>query len=178
MERLLDDLLEFARIRPLRGAEDDLASGSQIMSEVMGLINVPPGFVLEVSAALAGLALPRLPMQRVLGNLVNNAIQHHDRAQGRVNIDLEETPTSYVFRVRDDGPGIPVEHHERIFEMFSTLKARDVKDTTGMGLAMVRKTLRQHGSDIVVESGAGRGATFRFEWPKRLDASPAPRVAA
>ena len=61
-------------------------------------------------------------------------------------------------------PGIPAQHHQRIFEMFQTLKPRDQVEGSGMGLSLVRKILESAGGEIGVES-AGRGATFWFTWP-------------
>jgi signal transduction histidine kinase len=70
------------------------------------------------------------------------------------------------FLVVDDGPGIPPEHQQRVFQMFETLRPRDELEGTGIGLALVKKLVESHGGQIVLESEAGvRGCTFRFTWP-------------
>ncbi len=70
------------------------------------------------------------------------------------------------FSVADDGPGIAPGFHERIFELFQTLKPRDQVEGSGMGLAIVKKTVESMGGSISVDSAAGAGAVFRFTWPK------------
>ncbi len=64
--------------------------------------------------------------------------------------------------MRDNGPGIAPEYHERIFEVFQTLKPRDEVEGSGMGLAIAKKTVESAGGEIWVESAAGKGATFHF----------------
>ena len=68
------------------------------------------------------------------------------------------------FVVSDDGPGIPTTLHEKAFGMFQTLKRRDEVEGSGMGLALVKKTVETYGGTIQLESDIGKGATFRFTW--------------
>jgi signal transduction histidine kinase len=68
--------------------------------------------------------------------------------------------------VADDGPGIDPEYHERIFIIFQTLTDRDTLESTGVGLAIVKKVVERHGGTIQIESAEGQGATFTFTWPK------------
>ena len=108
----------------------------------------------------------RTPLVQVLQNLVDNAIKHHDRpGKGRVVVSARDLGDSVEFRVSDDGPGSAPEHHELIFGVFNTLKGSD-KEASGIGLAIVRKTIETYGGTIAVESQAGEGATFAFTWPK------------
>ena len=72
----------------------------------------------------------------------------------------------FRFSVKDDGPGIAAEYHEKIFKMFQTLKPRDQVEGSGMGLAMVRKHVDMAGGEIKLESAVGKGSTFSFTWPK------------
>jgi signal transduction histidine kinase len=72
----------------------------------------------------------------------------------------------FEFSVSDDGPGIAPEFHERIFQLFQTLKPRDRVEGSGMGLAIVKKIIESHNGRIAISSTPGKGATFRFTWPK------------
>ncbi|RZK11591.1 MAG: hypothetical protein EOO56_28845, partial [Hymenobacter sp.] len=65
------------------------------------------------------------------------------------------------------GPGIAPEYHERIFIIFQTLVERDALESTGVGLAIVKKIVERQGGRIWVESAEGEGATFFFTWPKQ-----------
>jgi signal transduction histidine kinase len=70
------------------------------------------------------------------------------------------------FVVRDDGPGILPQFHEKIFELFQTLKRRDEVESTGMGLTIVKKLVERQNCRITVHSeGNGTGTEFRFQWP-------------
>jgi signal transduction histidine kinase len=115
----------------------------------------------------------RVPLETVLRNLVANAIKHHDRPQeGVVHISIEDLEDWVAFSVADNGPGIPPQHHERIFQVFQSLKPRDQVEGSGMGLAIVKKTVESQGGQIEVESDVGQGATFRFTWPKLAPNQP------
>jgi signal transduction histidine kinase len=73
------------------------------------------------------------------------------------------------FIVHDDGPGIARDYHDQIFRMFTTLKPRDAVEGSGMGLALVKKIVEARGGTIQLESAEGRGATFRFTWPRSAE---------
>jgi signal transduction histidine kinase len=69
--------------------------------------------------------------------------------------------------VKDDGPGIAPEYHERVFRLFHTLRPRDEVEGSGMGLAIVKKLVEAHGGEIRLHSDVGQGANFQFTWPKQ-----------
>jgi signal transduction histidine kinase len=73
-----------------------------------------------------------------------------------------------TFCIRDNGPGIASEFHARIFEVFQTLRPRDTVEGSGMGLAIVKKTVETMGGRIWVESAPGAGAAFYFTWPRQV----------
>lgn len=81
-------------------------------------------------------------------------------------MDVEEEKERYIFSVRDDGPGIAPQYHQKIFEMFQTLQPRDRVEGSGMGLTFVKKILSFYDSKITVESELRQGSLFRFDWPK------------
>ena len=106
----------------------------------------------------------RLSFSILVGSLIMGAaiISSH----GQITISAKEQDHYYEFAVADNGKGIAPEHHERIFTIFQTLEARDTKESTGMGLAIVKKAVENQGGKIWVESQLGEGATFRFTWQK------------
>ncbi|AKV02845.1 diguanylate cyclase/phosphodiesterase (GGDEF & EAL domains) with PAS/PAC sensor(s) [Labilithrix luteola] len=165
MDRLLGDLLEYARAGGEEAAEESVDVG-KLLAEVIELANVPQGFTIEVVPPTPVFETAKVPLTRVLMNLLGNAIKHHDSQEGRVSIAVENTGDFFRFSVTDDGPGIPPRFHEKIFQMFQTLRPRDAVEGSGMGLALVRKIVESAGGSIWLTS-EGRGTTFTFTWPRR-----------
>ena len=81
---------------------------------------------------------------------------------------MEEAVNHLVFRVQDDGPGIAPEFHERVFQMFETLKPRDDVESSGIGLAIVQKIVESYNGRVQIESTDNRGTTISFTWPKQI----------
>src|SRR6267142_1733190 len=106
-------------------------------------------------------------LEQVLANLIENAIKY-GRPNGNVNIEAGPAPDGFVeIRVTDDGPGIPREALERIFERFYRVdKARSREQGgTGLGLSIVKHIVQTHGGKVWAKSELGRGATFFFTMP-------------
>lgn len=169
MTTLLDDLLDYSRV----GREQFPASvvdTRQLLGEVVEMLALPSGFVVEVSRGLPTLETPAAPLQQIFVNLLSNAVMHHDRSTGRIEVTARENGQHIEFSVADDGPGIPAKFHQRVFQMFQTLQPRDRVEGSGIGLALVKKSVEAVGGGIELSS-EGRGCTFRFTWPKRWNRS-------
>jgi signal transduction histidine kinase len=168
MEKLLDDLLEYSRIgRTVDERYAEIITGSAMMDNILTLLSPPTGFTVAYSPGFAGINVQRMPLQQILMNLVGNAIKHHDKKKGRIEVTMDEGETYYAFAVKDDGPGIAAQFHDQIFKMFHTLKPRDQVEGSGMGLAMVRKNVEVFGGTLNLDSMEGKGSVFRFIWPKQ-----------
>ncbi len=166
-EKLLVDILEYSSIQNSgRLDEQEYVDGQVLMDDIRSLISLPDAFTLNFSPEFSNISVQRIVLQRVFCNLIENAIKHHDHDEGKIEITVDVEQNHYVFAVRDDGPGIPEKYQGKIFDMFQTLKPRDVTEGSGLGLAIVKKMLSVHGSEISVESGPERGAVFRFTWPQ------------
>ncbi|MBL0744190.1 sensor histidine kinase [Chryseolinea lacunae] len=130
--------------------------------------NIQPrvGITLVVASDLPLLYTERLPLLQIFTNLVGNAFKHHDKEKGEVKVFHKNKGEFYEFFVEDDGPGIEVIYHEKIFEMFQTLKDKDVFESTGIGLTIVKKILKDRKLEVNMYSEPGKGSTFSFTWPK------------
>jgi signal transduction histidine kinase len=102
----------------------------------------------------------------VFSNLIDNALKYNDKTNGLVKVYHKEYPGHWEFFVSDNGPGISKNYHEKIFMIFQTLKERDSFESTGVGLAIVKKILDSRGEEIKLESEAGTGSIFSFTWKK------------
>ena len=89
-----------------------------------------------------------------------------DKPQGQIRIDCLEKADCWQFSINDNGPGIKEEYFERIFQMFQILVSEDEFDSTGIGLAIVKRIIETYGGNIWVESEFGYGSTFFFTVPK------------
>jgi signal transduction histidine kinase len=120
-----------------------------------------------------------VPLETVLRNLLGNAIKHHNRPDGHIQVSAYWPGAALdmvEFSVQDDGPGMAQEYHERIFELFQTLQPRDQVEGSGMGLAIVKKTVESVGGAITVESTEGEGTCLRFTWPVQQQPEAQPMV--
>lgn len=106
----------------------------------------------------------------VFRNLLDNALKHHHRDVGKIEISAQSNDRFVEFSTSDDGPGILAEYQRRIFHMFQTLKPRDELEASGIGLAVVKKVVERQGGTVTVVSREGQGSTFRFSWPKTVSA--------
>ncbi len=167
MERLLDDLLEYSRIgRVADGRFVELVAGDALMANILALLSPPEGFTVSCAAEFAQIRVRRMPLQQILMNLIGNAVKHHHRKDGHIEVSVRDCGAEHLFSVKDDGPGIAPQFHEQIFKMFQTLKPRDQVEGSGMGLALVRKNIEIFGGTLKLDSVEGKGSTFHFTWPK------------
>jgi signal transduction histidine kinase len=165
MEALIDGILQYSRVGRVSIPIDDVDVG-QLLREVIDLLAPPANVKVVIKCDMPTLRTEKLRMQQVFLNLIGNAIKHNPRANALVEITCRDAGALYSFGVRDNGPGIAAEYHEKIFVMFQTLQARDKVEGTGVGLSLVRKIVEHQGGQISVDSREGEGAMFRFTWPK------------
>ncbi len=167
MEKLITGILDLARIGRNTQA-DETVFVRTLLREVIDSLNPPPGFHVELPFFLPTLTTNAVQLQQVFTNLISNALKYHDHPEtGTVKISCDDAGEFYLFSVEDDGPGIDPEYHDRIFVIFQTLTERDTLESTGVGLAIVKKIVERKGGRIGVKSAEGQGATFSFTWPKQ-----------
>lgn len=99
-------------------------------------------------------------------NIVDNAIKYSPEG-GFVRVALQFEPENVMIRIEDNGPGIPAEETERIFERFYRLDDSRARDTggTGLGLAIAKEAIIMHGGEIMVEGSEGMGSVFIITLP-------------
>lgn len=165
MENLINGILALARV-DRNSYVQEVVDVRQLLTEVTDMASAPNGFTINIGPGMPEIYTERVHLHQVFLNLISNAIKYHDREDGHIDITCQEAENFYTFSVSDDGPGIAPEYHERIFVIFQTLQERDAVESTGVGLAIVKKIVERHGGNIWVASSPGQGATFSFTWPK------------
>jgi PAS domain S-box-containing protein len=166
MSATIDGLLDYARIGRTADSIEPVAVGEPI-AEAIENLSPPPTFQIAIAKNLPTLYTKRLLLTQVFTNLIGNAIKHHDRIDGTIHIGIAERSNVYEFAIADDGPGIEPEQHDRVFEIFQAINPQNRSDSTGIGLAIVKKIIEAEGGTIRLESQLGQGTTFYFTWPKR-----------
>jgi len=163
MENLIDGLLDYARVSREKPPPEE-TDVKAVVEEIAEVI-VPGEFKLELHN-LPRLRTEKLLLQQVFSNLISNAVRYASPVNPRINISCIEHTLVYEFSVTDNGPGIEEQYHQIIFEIFQTLRERDDKESTGIGLAIVKKIVDDKHCSIKVASSKGAGASFIFTWPK------------
>jgi signal transduction histidine kinase len=167
MKSMIDDLLDYSRVQT--SAEEAsrveldealtfaLRTLAPRIEETGGRVNVDrPLPVVEGSPA---------QFERLLRNLVSNAIKFHGDEPPVITVSAEEGEGEWVVAVRDNGIGIDPAKAERIFELFQRLHSQDEYAGTGMGLAICKRIVERHGGRIWVDPVPDGGSVFRFTLP-------------
>lgn len=129
--------------------------------------------VLDANAKVTFNRLPsihfsRTPLLVIFQNLIGNALKYHnDDSPAIISITCEEKAEEFVFGVHDNGIGIDPAFHDKIFVIFQRLHTQDAFSGTGMGLAIVKKSVEHAGGRIWVESELGKGSSFYFTLPAK-----------
>lgn len=166
MESLIDGLLQYSRVGRV-ASQLGTVSVETLLHSIVDLLAPSPGFELVLPPNLPTFKTETLRLEQVFANLISNAIKHSGCADCRVEVMVQDRGTAYEFAVKDNGPGIDPQYHDRIFVIFQTLEARDKVESTGIGLSLVKKIVEGQGGRVWVESRLGEGATFRFTWMKK-----------
>lgn len=167
LEAMIDALLLYSRIGR-RQVEEKTTDLNLLLNEIVDLFRSLSTFNISVEPNLPTVVTKGPLLKQVFFHLISNAIKHHNRDDGQIQITAISQGAYYEFSVTDDGPGIAPESHSKIFDIFTTLKESQSKKNIGMGLAIAKKIVETESGQIVVESELGKGATFRFTWPIKL----------
>ena len=124
MGGLLDALLQYSRIGRTKHEIETIDTYALVMDTV-ALIAPPDSFAVNVTSSMPRIDSPRVPLEIVIRNLIGNSIKHCKREDGCLDITAVENDQFVVFTFSDNGPGIPDQYRDKIFEMFQTLHPRD-----------------------------------------------------
>lgn len=166
MESLINGILSYSRAGRIKTNTEKFLIKAVIddLCETFSA-KKPVEFVLEGDTHLE-IVSEKITLSQILQNLISNGIKYNDKEDIKITIGWKTTEDNeYEFFVRDNGPGISPEFHERIFVIFQTLQSRDEVESTGVGLAIVKKIMDDKGGKIRVESTMTEGTTFFFTWP-------------
>jgi signal transduction histidine kinase len=168
LANLIGDVLDTSRIEAgtfsFTFSDVDLA---ELLRDVVAAAELAQDEVLlttDVSGALPHVRGDRERLRQVIQNLVDNAVKY-STAGGRVHVRAIADDGGVLIDVADEGPGIPLEDQQLIFEKFGRSGGGLTKPGTGLGLFIARSIAEAHGGRLEVESAPARGSVFRLELP-------------
>ena len=167
MDRLLSDLLTYShQFRTPEKPHSPVDAEGALEGALLTLDKQ----IRECGAEITRDPLPSLcfdfnQLSQLFRQLIANAITFRGTEPPRIHISAVQDDDAITFSVRDNGVGIDPQYHNQIFGVFKRLHGREYPGT-GIGLAICKRIVEQHGGRIWVESESGKGATFRFTLPK------------
>ena len=164
MSDLIDGVLQYSRVGRVKEniTEVNLA---KILHETIDMIAAPAGIQIAIDTQLPTLFAEKTGMQQVFQNLIGNAVKYMGKPKGEIHIGHSQKDDYWEFYVSDTGMGIESRHFDKVFQIFQTLVPRDQSESTGVGLAIVKKIVETYGGKIWLNSEVAQGSTFWFTLP-------------
>ena len=175
-QEMLDELLDYSRLQSAR-PEKTPVDMNELLSEVVSLYRLTLdeiGGSVTQQHALPTLVVDRRQMLRVMQNLIGNAIKFRSERPLQVTVRAQKVRNEWRIGVKDNGIGIADDDTKRIFGMFERAGGADEHPGTGMGLAICKRIIANHGGKIWVRSSPGSGSVFIFSIPQTDDAASSP----
>lgn len=163
MELLISDVLEYSSIGSNVTAKNDIDL-NELVEDLKRILFVPDHISINILNPLPVIKGEKTKLQQLFQNLISNAIKFNDKAHGIIEIDVKEKSSYYQFSISDNGVGIDKQYHDKIFKIFHALNKS--KDSTGIGLSIVKKIIDLYKGEIWIESEEGLGTTFHFTLKK------------
>lgn len=166
MENLINGILSYSRAGRIKTVKEKFVIKS-LVDELCESFSTKKPLVFRIEGGpTTEIEAEKIALTQILQNLISNGIKYNDKDEIEITVGWKDLGSQFEFYVSDNGPGISPEFHERIFVIFQTLQARDEVESTGVGLAIVKKILDEKHSNIRIESVMKKGTTFFFTWPK------------
>lgn len=164
MGRLIDDLLEFARIGRKELTLQPSGMAAVVKAVLDDLKNESDGRAVEWRIGdLPFVECDPQLMKQVFANLLSNALKYtRPRQPAVIEVSCSEKEGARVFFVRDNGVGFSMRHADKLFGVFQRLHRQEDFEGTGIGLATVQRIIHKHGGRVWVEAEIDKGATFYF----------------
>lgn len=165
METLINDILSYSSVSNKDELQSNKIDLNILIDEIKNVILIPQNTIVSIKNKLPVINGDSTRIQQLFQNLIGNAVIYMDKQNGTVEIDYEDKKSHYQFSIKDNGVGIKKEYHDKIFKMFESVG--DNKNSSGIGLAIVKKIIAIYEGDIWLESTPGIGTTFYFTLKKQ-----------
>lgn len=176
LSKLIDGILEYSRVGRTELTRTTI-DVHRLVNGTIDAIDPPENIDVRVEGDLPEVNYDEAQLRQVFQNLISNAIKHLDKPAGEVVVSARKSEDAWAFSVKDNGVGISQRYADRIFELFQTLKPKDVSKSTGVGLAIVKRIVERNGGKVRLVSEEGQGAEFLFTVPIRAAPVSSPQEA-
>ncbi|MBB1193961.1 hypothetical protein DNC80_09830 [Flavobacterium sp. SOK18b] len=164
MDNLINGVLEYSRIGRIE-IEKESVDTHDLLEQLVDSI-VPDTFEVSIGTNFPIVLAERILLQQVFTNLIGNAVKYNDKPLGKIECSYQSLTDFHEFTIKDNGPGIAEIYQQKVFNVFQTIEARDVKESTGIGLSIVKKIVEEKGGIIYIKSQEGEGCSFILTIPK------------
>lgn len=165
MEGLISDILSYSTVGSefIRETNIDM---NKCLEELIDYNFTPDHIKIQIKQDLPIIKGDTYRIEQLFQNLITNAIKYNNKEHGLVEISYQDLDQFHQFSVRDNGIGIEPKYHDKIFQTFQ--KLHEQKDSSGVGLSIVKRIVQSYGGEIWLNSELGRGTTFTFTLKKLL----------
>lgn len=140
----------------------ELVDLTKLLNKVIATLDIPSNINIFVKHNLPAVYFHKYSLMRIFQNLLSNAIKFMDKENGVIKIDCKESNDKYIISISDNGPGIPKHELEKIFERFGQVNKDASKDSSGLGLSIVKDIISENNGSVWAESEMNKGSTFYF----------------
>ncbi|MDT0558974.1 ATP-binding protein [Ichthyenterobacterium sp. W332] len=163
MEQLISDVLNYSSVAA--DNNEPVEVNIQVLVEdLLKILFIPDHIKVILKGDLPVLTGDHTKLQQVFQNLISNAVKFNDKEKGIIEIDAADKGEFYKFSIKDNGIGIEPQFHDKVFKIFHALNKN--KDSSGIGLSIVKKIVNLHDGKIWLESEPQVGTTFYFTLKK------------
>jgi PAS domain S-box-containing protein len=160
MEKLISNVLQYSSAGSKAKEKEKDIDLNRTLSNLKDMLLIPDNISIKVLNKLPTVKGDNTKFQQLFQNLLSNAIKFCDKENGIIEVNYVDNNTFHQFSIKDNGIGIQKKYHDKIFQIFHSLNKR--KDSTGVGLSIVKKIINLHEGDIWLESEPNVGTTFYF----------------
>ena len=166
----IEGVLNYSKATHLVKINSDKIDLNKFLPKLIQYLSPPPHIKIYYREDLPSIKTSKIALQQILSNLISNAIKYNDKDKGLINIEVNSEKDFYFFKVADNGRGIPQDKLGNIFSLFYMVNKKDAKrkGSTGIGLSIVEKLVKNLGGEIKTKSIEKEGTEFIFSIKKEF----------
>ncbi len=164
MDYLIQGILTYSKVESNKVVSEYIDL-NKVVQNIIEIIHIPKNITITICNTLPSLQTDRFRMQQLFQNLISNAVNYCEKEEGFIEVASREQEDSFIFTIKDNGPGIAQKYHNKIFELFQSFSKEE--KSTGIGLSIVKRIVDNYNGAIWMESTVGVGTTFFIKLPKQ-----------